>query len=159
MANEQIEKIRFWCQTVLPTVYDDSLSYYECLSKFAEKLNEIVAFVNNLAYDIPDGSITTVKLANGAVTNEKLGAASVTNDKLGDNAVTSTKIANGAVTGAKITIGASGTVDKYVAVDASGNLIKGSGIDTTVTQNSGNLITSGAVYSYIQSLDANGVKY
>ena len=34
-----------------------------------------------------------------------------------------------------------------------------SGIDTTVTQNSGNLITSGAVYSYIQSLDANGVKY
>ena len=41
MANEQIEKIRFWCQTVLPTIYDDSLSYYECLSKFAEKLNEI----------------------------------------------------------------------------------------------------------------------
>ena len=34
-----------------------------------------------------------------------------------------------------------------------------SGIDTTVTQNSDNLITSGAVYSYIQSLDANGVKY
>ena len=34
-----------------------------------------------------------------------------------------------------------------------------SGIDTTVTQNSSNLITSGAVYSYIQSLDANGVKY
>lgn len=34
-----------------------------------------------------------------------------------------------------------------------------SGIDTTVTQNSGNLITSGAVYSYIQSIDANGVKY
>ena len=32
-------------------------------------------------------------------------------------------------------------------------------IDTTVTQNSGNLITSGAVYSYIQSLDASGVKY
>ena len=50
MANKQIEKIRFWCQTVLPTVYDDSLSYYECLCKFAEKLNEIVAFVNELAY-------------------------------------------------------------------------------------------------------------
>ena len=116
MANEQIEKIRFWCQTVLPTVYDDSLSYYECLCKFAEKLNEIVAFVNELAYDIPDGSITTVKLANGAGTNEKLGTASVTLEKI-------------------------------------------AGIDTTVTQNSGNLITSGAVYSYIQSLDANEVKY
>lgn len=34
-----------------------------------------------------------------------------------------------------------------------------SGIDTTVTQNSSNLITSGAVYSYIQSLDGNGVNY
>lgn len=34
-----------------------------------------------------------------------------------------------------------------------------SGIDTAVTQNSGNLITSGAVYSYIQSLDASEVKY
>ena len=34
-----------------------------------------------------------------------------------------------------------------------------SGIDTAVTQNSGNLITSGAVYSYIQSLNANEVKY
>ena len=34
-----------------------------------------------------------------------------------------------------------------------------SGIDTAVTQNSGNLITSGAVYSYIHSLDANEVKY
>lgn len=34
-----------------------------------------------------------------------------------------------------------------------------SGIDTTVTPNSGNLITSGAVYSYVQSLDANEVKY
>lgn len=34
-----------------------------------------------------------------------------------------------------------------------------SGIDTTVTQNSGNLITSGAVYNYIQSLDASEVKY
>ena len=34
-----------------------------------------------------------------------------------------------------------------------------SGIDTTVTQNSSNLITSGAVYSYMQSLDGNGVNY
>lgn len=32
-------------------------------------------------------------------------------------------------------------------------------IDDEVTQNSNNLITSGAVYSYIQSLDANGEKY
>ena len=52
-------------------------------------------------------------------------------------------------------------VNNNVAVlDGAGNVKdSSSGIDTTVTQNSGNLITSGAVYSYIQSLDANGVKY
>ena len=146
MANEQIEKIRFWCQTVLPTVYDDSLSYYECLSKFAEKLNEIVAFVNNLAYDIPDGSITTVKLANGAVTTAKLDDSAVTGDKIAPSAVTGDAIADSAITTTKI-------------ANLGVTLEKIAGIDTTVTQNSGNLITSGAVYSYIQSLDANEVKY
>ena len=33
------------------------------------------------------------------------------------------------------------------------------GIDTTPTSGSGNLVTSGGVYSYIQSLDGNGVNY
>ena len=31
---------RFWCQKVLPTVYDDSLSYYELLTKVVYYLNE-----------------------------------------------------------------------------------------------------------------------
>ena len=31
---------RFWCQKVLPTVYDDSLSYYELLTKVVFFLNE-----------------------------------------------------------------------------------------------------------------------
>lgn len=31
---------KFWCQKVLPTVYDDSLSYYELLSKVIVYLNE-----------------------------------------------------------------------------------------------------------------------
>lgn len=33
---------RFWCQKVLPTVYDDSLSYYELLCKLVAKLDEVM---------------------------------------------------------------------------------------------------------------------
>lgn len=32
----------FWCQKVLPLVYDDSLSYYEILCKIKEKLNVLI---------------------------------------------------------------------------------------------------------------------
>lgn len=35
---------RFWCQKVLPLVYDDSLSYYELLCK-------VVDYINNLIHD------------------------------------------------------------------------------------------------------------
>lgn len=33
---------RFWCQKVLPLVYDDSLSYYEVLCKVYEYVNSII---------------------------------------------------------------------------------------------------------------------
>ena len=35
------EKLRFWCQKVLPLAYDDSLSYYELLCKVVEHLNTL----------------------------------------------------------------------------------------------------------------------
>ena len=38
-----ISQFRFWCQKVLPAVYDDSLSYYELLCKVIEKLNELIS--------------------------------------------------------------------------------------------------------------------
>lgn len=41
-----IRPFRFWCQKVLPLVYDDSLSYMEVLCKVKEKLNEIIAETN-----------------------------------------------------------------------------------------------------------------
>ena len=34
--------LRFWCQKVLPAVYDQSLSYYEVLCKLAAFLNKTV---------------------------------------------------------------------------------------------------------------------
>lgn len=43
---------RFWCQKVLPLVYDDSLSYYELLCKVVHKLNELAENQNNLSEDI-----------------------------------------------------------------------------------------------------------
>lgn len=36
----------FWCQTVLPLVYDDSLSFYEVLCKMKNKINELVTNLN-----------------------------------------------------------------------------------------------------------------
>lgn len=37
----------FWCQKVLPLVYDDSLSYYEVLCKVRDKLNEVISSYND----------------------------------------------------------------------------------------------------------------
>lgn len=39
-----IEKVKyFWCQKVLPLVYDDSLSYYEQICRLVNKINEVVS--------------------------------------------------------------------------------------------------------------------
>lgn len=74
-------KFRFWCQKVLPLVYDDSLSYYEVLCKVVDYINKLGNDIVNLAnsikdyvYDwldehpeatttVQDGSITMVKLS------------------------------------------------------------------------------------------------
>lgn len=44
----KIPYFRFWCQKVLPTVYDDSLSYYELLCKVVAKLNEVIDSTNSV---------------------------------------------------------------------------------------------------------------
>lgn len=43
-----IRKFRFWCQKVLPLVYDDSLSYYEVLCKVVQYLNKVIEDVNSI---------------------------------------------------------------------------------------------------------------
>ena len=43
---------RFWCQKVLPLVYDDSLSYYELLCKVVQYLNDVIANVDGLHSDV-----------------------------------------------------------------------------------------------------------
>lgn len=37
-----LRHFRFWCQSVLPLVYDDSLSYYEVLCKVVEYINNLI---------------------------------------------------------------------------------------------------------------------
>lgn len=51
MNNEEIKQLRFWCQKILPLVYDDSLSYYEVLCKVSAKLNEVITGTNNLSVE------------------------------------------------------------------------------------------------------------
>ena len=43
-----INHLKFWCQQVLPLVYDDSLSFYELLCKIVDKLNEVITSNNSL---------------------------------------------------------------------------------------------------------------
>ena len=43
----ELPTFKFWCQKVLPLVYDDSLSYYEQLCKLTNKMNELVEFINS----------------------------------------------------------------------------------------------------------------
>lgn len=47
---KRIDSLHFWCNKILPLVYDDSLSYYETLCKLSAKLNEVINDVN----DIPE---------------------------------------------------------------------------------------------------------
>lgn len=41
-----VNNFKFWCQKVLPLVYDDSLSYYELLNKMVVFLNKTIDAVN-----------------------------------------------------------------------------------------------------------------
>lgn len=43
-----LSPFRYWCQKVLPLVYDNSLSYYELLCKVVEYLNETMENVNTI---------------------------------------------------------------------------------------------------------------
>lgn len=42
MAYKNLDTFRFWCQKVLPLVYEDSLSYYEVLCKIVDYINNMI---------------------------------------------------------------------------------------------------------------------
>ena len=52
LSYQPIKSFKFWCQTVLPTVYDDSLSYYELLNKVVNSLNDVIDSTNNVVVSL-----------------------------------------------------------------------------------------------------------
>ena len=53
----KMHPFRFWAQKVLPTVYDDSLSYYEVLTKLTHFINECIAELDNLNTGVENTNI------------------------------------------------------------------------------------------------------
>ena len=47
-----LSPFRYWCQKILPLVYDDSLSYYELLCKVVDYLNKTMEDVETLNSDV-----------------------------------------------------------------------------------------------------------
>ena len=47
-----LQPFRYWCQKVLPLVYDDSLSYYEVLCKVVDYINKLIDDENKYVYAI-----------------------------------------------------------------------------------------------------------
>ena len=61
---EKMGYINFWCQKVIPLVFDDSLSYYEAICKFMQKLNEVISALNNNAECIDELQYKYIILQN-----------------------------------------------------------------------------------------------
>ena len=59
-----VPMFRYFCQKVLPAVYDDSLSYYELLCKITAKVNEIIATQNTQVDAIKELQSLYVELKN-----------------------------------------------------------------------------------------------
>lgn len=57
-----LQPFRYWCQKVLPLVYDDSLSYYELLCKVVDYLNKTMEDVETLHGDVTNLHNAYVKL-------------------------------------------------------------------------------------------------
>lgn len=48
----EVRHFRFWCQKVLPLVYDNSLSYYEVLCKVVKYINDLIDSDKEIIKDI-----------------------------------------------------------------------------------------------------------
>ena len=65
MWTDNLKHFHFWCQKVLPLVYDDSLSYYEVLCKVTEHLNKLTTLVNEIGDELERyEGVTDVRLDN-----------------------------------------------------------------------------------------------
>lgn len=58
----RIERFKFYCQPVLPLVYDESLSYYEVLCKVVDYLNKVIDNQNDMTEYLKELGITVEQL-------------------------------------------------------------------------------------------------
>lgn len=59
-----VDRLHFWCQKILPLVYDDSLSYYEVLCKVRVYLNNVVDEVNKLGSQVAVNTNDILEIKN-----------------------------------------------------------------------------------------------
>lgn len=81
-----LEPIKFWCQKVLPLVYDDSLTYYEFLCKVCDKVNELISAQNKTNNELSNLTANLKAIIND-ILNEWLNngkLAEILNESLAD---------------------------------------------------------------------------
>ena len=61
---KNIGAFKFWCQTTLPAVYDESLSYYELLCKVVATLNQVIENNNAQNTNVDSLNEAYIKLQN-----------------------------------------------------------------------------------------------
>lgn len=88
-----INNIQYWCNKILPLVYDDSLSYYEVLCKTSAKLNEVITSTNGLL-DAWDTYKNDIDAAFGEYTAELDKKFKAMSDKLSDDFLSYKEIVN-----------------------------------------------------------------
>lgn len=59
-----MQTFHFWCQKVLPLVYEDSLSYLEVLCKVVDKLNEVIETTNLTNDDVKEIQTEIAEIQN-----------------------------------------------------------------------------------------------
>lgn len=130
----KFKAFRFWCQKVLPLVYDDSLSYYEVLSKVVHGLN-LQADVINEIEDILEGSGIDIDEAVDKVI-----------DKLEDEGILETEVENAIAQAIS-----DGDIDERCEYVVN-QMISGGDFDNYVDGQIGDYITGGSADNYIEGL-------
>lgn len=64
ITDNALKPFRFWCQKVLPLVYDDSLSYYEILNKVVDYLNKLIEDENVLIEEVDELKAALAEVQN-----------------------------------------------------------------------------------------------
>lgn len=147
----------FYCQKVLPLVYDESLSYYEFLCKLMRKLNEVIENVNKL---LAGGG----KSSNGGWYDVTMFGADKTGAKNSSVAFNTLIKQIGSEGGYIFVPKGTYLLDDGVVVDKDGVYIVGAGIDSTYFKRGDN--ATGPMFDYANieggglsncTIDGNGL--